>query len=209
MRCVVLVVLLVTGLFALVNPVGSVAAQSSSPTIGQIQANPNAFIDQIVTISGRSGIYVGEDEFMLDDSTGQIVVDTPSSSQLTIPVGTSITVVGQIDWIGSPSAPRGVDLDACRITLPDRTIEIRDCSFGSAVPANPTPSQSPLANQSNSPAIGQIQANSNAFLYHARIDAPRCPSGDTTTPHPAADGARRREWSTRCAQSVARCTGVW
>ncbi|WP_322815039.1 hypothetical protein [Chloroflexus sp.] len=163
---VVLALLIVTGLFALVNPVGSVAAQSSSPTIGQIQANPNAFIDQVVTISGRSGIYVDEDEFILDDGTGQIVVDTPSSAQLiTIPVGTSITVVGQIDWIGSPSSPRGVDLDACRITLPDRTIDIRDCSFGSSVPANPPPSQSPPANQSNSPTIGQIQANPNAFLY--------------------------------------------
>lgn len=105
---------------------------SNSPTIGQIQSNPNAYIDQIVTISGTVGRYVDRNEFLLDDGTGQIVVDPgpPWYRQITIPIGTRITVIGQIDWMRGG----GVDLDACRIETPTETIQIRDCSFNGPPP---------------------------------------------------------------------------
>lgn len=105
---------------------------SNSPTIGQIQSNPNAYIDQIVTMSGTVGRYVNRNELLLDDGTGQIVVDPgpPWYRQIAIPTGTRVTVTGQIDRMRGG----GVDLDACRIETPTETIQIRDCSFNGPPP---------------------------------------------------------------------------
>jgi uncharacterized protein YdeI (BOF family) len=124
------------GLLALLIPTAPLAAQATGPTIGQIQANPGAYIDQVVTIAGTAGVAVDENEFLLDDGTGQIVVDPgpPWYRQVRVPAGTSVTVVGQIDWMGPRGERRGVDLDACRIVTPTETIEIRDCSFDGPPP---------------------------------------------------------------------------
>lgn len=102
-------------------------AQSSSPTIAQIQANPAAYYDQIVTLGGTVSMYVDDNEFLLNDGTGSIVVDPgpPWYILVNVPAGTQATVTGQIDLMANGSP----DLDACRIESASGTIAIRDCSF--------------------------------------------------------------------------------
>lgn len=117
-------------------PVVAAQNQNTAPTIAQIQANPAAFYDQIVTLNGTLSVYVDENEFLLDDGTGQIVVDPgpPWYREIMIAQGTRISVTGQIDWIGAPGNRRGVDLDACEIVTPSETIAIRDCAFDGPPP---------------------------------------------------------------------------
>lgn len=102
-------------------------AQQRGPTVRDIQSNPNAYYDQIVTLNGVLDFYVDANEFLLNDGTGQIVVDSGPPWYLTIaiPAGTSLSVTGQIDFMRNG----GVDLDACEIITPSETISIRDCSF--------------------------------------------------------------------------------
>ncbi len=102
-------------------------AQQSNPTVRDIQSNPNAYYDRIVTINGVLDLYVDANEFLLNDGTGQIVVDSgpPWYLNINIPTGTSLSVTGQIDFMRNG----GVDLDACQIVTPSETINIRDCSF--------------------------------------------------------------------------------
>jgi len=121
-----LALLLALGALLLRTPTAT-QAQSSGPTIGAIQANPAAYYDQIVTLGGTLDLYVDDNEFLLTDSTGSIVVDPgpPWHRSIDIPAGTMVTVTGQIDLLENGSA----DLDACRIEVPGSTIAIRNCSF--------------------------------------------------------------------------------
>ncbi len=114
----------------------NVQAQQQPPAIADIQADPNRYIDRIVTLSGTVGQYVDRNEFLLSDGTGQIVTDPgpPWFQQINIPAGTPVTVIGQIDWMGLRGQRTGVDLDACRIETPTETITIRDCSFSGPPP---------------------------------------------------------------------------
>ncbi len=114
----------------------SVQAQQQSPAIADIQADPNRYVGLVVTLSGTVGQYVDRNEFLLSDGTGQIVTDPgpPWFRQINIPVGTPVTVIGQIDWMGSRGQRTGVDLDACRIETPTETITIRDCRFSGPPP---------------------------------------------------------------------------
>ncbi|WP_374711166.1 DNA-binding protein [Roseiflexus sp.] len=89
-------------------------------------------MDQVVTVRGATGAYVDRNEFLFDDGTGQIVVDSgpPWFRQVSIAIGTPVTVTGQIDRMRGG----GIDLDACQITTPTETIQIRDCSFSGPPP---------------------------------------------------------------------------
>ncbi len=122
---------------ALVNsfttvPIAQAQSVADSPTIGQIQSNPGAFLNRVVTISGTTGVYVDDNEFLLDDGTGQIVVDPGPwwFRQIALTPGTPVVVTGKIDRMRRG----GVDLDARRIETPDTTIQIRDCSFDGPPP---------------------------------------------------------------------------
>lgn len=120
-------------MFAAIMTAPAAQAQTSaSPTIGQIQANPSAFIGRVVTITGAVGAYVDRNEFLFDDGTGQIVVDPgpPWFRQITLANGTRVTITGEIDRMRRG----GVDLDACQIVTPTETIQIRDCSFSRPPP---------------------------------------------------------------------------
>jgi uncharacterized protein YdeI (BOF family) len=114
----------------------NVQAQQQSPAIADIQADPNRYVGLIVTLSGTVGQYVDLNEFLLSDGTGQIVTDSgpPWFRRINIPVGTPVTVIGQIDWMGPRGQRTGVDLNACRIETPTETIAIRDCSFSGPPP---------------------------------------------------------------------------
>ncbi len=107
-------------------------AQNNNPTIGEIVANPGQYYDRVVTLRGNSDRYVDDNEFLLADETGRIVVDPGPAwyRQISIPVDTVVTVTGEIDRMrnGQP------DLDACRIVTPVETIEIRDCDFDGPPP---------------------------------------------------------------------------
>ncbi len=108
------------------------AQSGPGPTIGQIQSDPGAFLGRVVTVRGTNGMYIDRNKFLLDDGTGQIVVDPgpPWFRQITIAPGTPVIVTGQIDRMRSG----GIDLDACRIETPGTTIQIRDCSFSGPPP---------------------------------------------------------------------------
>jgi uncharacterized protein YdeI (BOF family) len=104
-----------------------VAAQQAAPTIGEIVANPDLHFERIYTLTGQVVRYVDENEFLLSDGTGEIQVDPgpPWYQRVEVTVGSTVTITGQIDRMRGG----GVDLDACRIVAPDRSIDIRDCSF--------------------------------------------------------------------------------
>ncbi len=126
-----LALLLALGALLLHTPAAT-QAQSSGPTIGAIQTNPAAEYDQIVTLHGTLERYVDDNEFLLTDGTGSIVVDAgpPWYVFVDVSTGMSVTVTGQIDLLEHGSA----DLDACRIGAPGGTIAIRDCSVAEPPP---------------------------------------------------------------------------
>ncbi|NET76701.1 DNA-binding protein [Okeania hirsuta] len=74
--------------------------------IGELQRGDNAIISgQVIGISG--------DEFMLDDGTGQILVDTDDRELTNLSVGEQVTVVGEYD---------DDDFDAYSITRQDGSV---------------------------------------------------------------------------------------
>lgn len=107
------------------------AQAQPQPTLGDIQANPGRYVNQVVTIRGTLDRYVDRNKFWLTDGTGGIVVDPgpPWFQEINIPVGTAVTVTGKIDWMGPRNNRTGVDLDACSIATSTQTIGIRDCTF--------------------------------------------------------------------------------
>lgn len=112
---------------------GAPAVAQAAPTIAQIQANPAAFFDQIVTITGTVTLLIDQNEFALSDGTGQIKVDAgpPWYKVISVPLNQQVTVTGQIDFGGRVPS---VDLDACRIVGGFGTIDVRDCGFNTPPP---------------------------------------------------------------------------
>jgi uncharacterized protein YdeI (BOF family) len=108
------------------------AAFAQTVTIGQIQSNPNAFLERVVTLSGTV-TPIDENEFILSDGTGQIQLDAgpPWFQSVNLNPGESVTVTGEIDTMRGG----GVDLDACKIVRADgSTVDIRDCAFDGPPP---------------------------------------------------------------------------
>jgi uncharacterized protein YdeI (BOF family) len=145
--------------FGIVMLAAPAQAQTNNPTIGQIQANPSAYYDQIMTLNGNVERYIDENEFMLNNGTGSIEVDTgpPWYQTISVPVGTNVTITGQIDIMSNGAA----DLDACRIVTPSETIEIRDCSFEGSPPWAGGPNrnaQSDSARESDDDFYGIIES---------------------------------------------------
>ena len=94
----------------------SIAEPSLAQTpIRDLQRNRNLTISgQVIGISG--------DEFMLDDGTGQILVDIDPRQPVNLSVGEQVTVVGEYD---------DDDFDAFSITRQDGSvINIRSASYG-------------------------------------------------------------------------------
>lgn len=131
-----LLILPLLGLFVAMGFARPVVAQGNNPTIADIQSNQNAFLKQVVTLSGVVRAVTDINDFLLDDGTGQIIVDAgpPWYQQISIPAGTPIRVAGKIDWMGPPGNRRGIELDACQIETPNQTLNIRDCAFNGPPP---------------------------------------------------------------------------
>ncbi|MGK7921261.1 MAG: DNA-binding protein [Trichodesmium sp.] len=95
----------------------AIATPSLAQTpIGELQRR-----DRNLTISGQV-IGVSDNEFMLDDGTGQILVDVYPNQSVNLSVGEQVTVVGEYD---------DDDFDAFSITRQDGSvIDIRSVSYG-------------------------------------------------------------------------------
>jgi uncharacterized protein YdeI (BOF family) len=92
------------------------AAPTVTP-IGEIVANPDAFIGERVTVDGMTVRQYGDDrnEFIFADDTGYIVLDFPSNN--IAPLGAPIRATGKVSR-GSGSAPE-IDVSTWeRINLP-------------------------------------------------------------------------------------------
>lgn len=103
------------GAIALGMGIIPIATPSLAQTpIGELQRNRN------VTISGQV-IGISGDEFMLNDGTGEILVDTNDRKLTNLSVGEQVTVVGEYD---------DDDFDAFSITRQDgTTIQLRSASW--------------------------------------------------------------------------------
>jgi uncharacterized protein YdeI (BOF family) len=95
-----------------------------SITVAELVSNPGTYYEQKVTISGLVTL-LNDDEFLLNDGTGQIIVDLEKGQVASLPLssGQMITVTGKFEADGSY-----VDLDACEITTEDGTTLAVSCS---------------------------------------------------------------------------------
>lgn len=93
-------------------------------TVAELVSNPEAYYDQHVTLSGLVTL-LNDDEFLLNDGTGQIIVDLEDNQIASLPLnsGQMISVTGKFEVDGSY-----VDLDACIITTEDGTSLSVSCS---------------------------------------------------------------------------------
>jgi uncharacterized protein YdeI (BOF family) len=100
-----------------VIPVGGV-------TIAQLLNSPDQYIHQVFTISGIA-TSLSNDKFLLNDGTGQILVEIEDDlASFVIINGQSITVMGRLDDSSSRSS---FELDACTLTDQNGTVVMDDC----------------------------------------------------------------------------------
>jgi uncharacterized protein YdeI (BOF family) len=98
--------------------VGTAFAQTGTPpnsvpaTIAEILANPVR--DQMVTLTGKITQIIEGNEFILDDSTGTILVDggPPWFHKVDLSTGQAVTITGEVDLgkPGSDSTKTEIDL---------------------------------------------------------------------------------------------------
>ncbi len=92
-------------------------------TIAQILVNPVR--DQVVAVSGQIVQHLGDNDYVLDDGTGRIVIDGGPLwyHQLNLPIGQQVRVIGEVSlgptWLASPRTP-GIDI--CALVLADGTV---------------------------------------------------------------------------------------
>jgi uncharacterized protein YdeI (BOF family) len=92
-------------------------------TIAQLIKNPDQFIDQVVTITGIA-TSLDDDKFLLNDGTGQILVEVEDDLvSIAALNGLSIIVSGMLD---DSSGQTGFELDASTLTYQDGTVVIVD-----------------------------------------------------------------------------------
>lgn len=85
--------------------------EPTDTTIAELTNNPVAYLDTIVSLSGMVTI-LSDDKFMLNDGTGQILVDLEDNqvAMLGLVDGQMITVTGRFDDDGS-----SFEIDACKV----------------------------------------------------------------------------------------------
>jgi uncharacterized protein YdeI (BOF family) len=99
-------------------------AHVAGVTIAQLLKSPNQYIHQIISITGIATNLV-KDKFLLNDGTGQIMVEIEDDLVgFTIVDGMSITVMGKLDDSGNQS---GIVLDAYTLTDKNGTVVSDDC----------------------------------------------------------------------------------
>jgi len=105
----------------------SMSAEKSSAnvTIAQLFNNPEQYRNQVITLNGIANS-LGNDKVLLNDGTGQILVEV-EDDLLNIAVinGLSISVMAKLDDFSSPSV---FELDACTLQYQNDIVVIDDCS---------------------------------------------------------------------------------
>lgn len=71
-------------------------------TIAELLANPASYLNRVVTINGRVTV-LSSHKFLINDGTGQIIIDLTDRVKVTLTNGTTLTVVGVFDRIDSRS----------------------------------------------------------------------------------------------------------
>ena len=93
-------------------------------TISQLLANPNQYFHNVVSLTGIA-TRLSDEKFLLNDGTGQILVEVEDDRVLyAIINGISITVTGMID---DSSSQYGFELDAYTLTDVNGTVIVDDC----------------------------------------------------------------------------------
>jgi hypothetical protein len=93
-------------------------------TISQLLANPNQYFHNVVSLTGIA-TRLSDEKFLLNDGTGQILVEVEDDRVLyAIINGISITVTGMLD---DSSSQYGFELDAYTLTDVNGTVIVDDC----------------------------------------------------------------------------------
>ena len=96
-------------------------------TIAQLLASPANYLDRVFDLSGIATSLSG-DKFLINDGTGQIIVDLEDDLvSLVIATGSTITVTGEFRESGGQ---RGFEIDACVITDQNGSVVVDACEFG-------------------------------------------------------------------------------
>ena len=97
---------------------------ATSVTIAELLANPNLYSHELITINGIATM-LGDGKFLLNDGTGQILIDADDDLDYYTSVnGLFITVTGKLD--GS-SDEYGFQFESCTISDENGTIVVDDC----------------------------------------------------------------------------------
>jgi uncharacterized protein YdeI (BOF family) len=100
------------------------ATPATGITIAQLLKSPNQYFDRIFILTGIA-TRLGSDKFLLNDGTGQIMVDVEDDLvSFAVVSGMSITVMGKLDDTSSQS---GVELDAYKLTNQNGTAVSTNC----------------------------------------------------------------------------------
>jgi hypothetical protein len=100
-------------------------------TIAELLNDPDRLINQVITITGIASS-LGNEKFLLNDGTGQILVEADDVLvSLATLDGLSITVLGKLD---DSSSQTGYELDAITLTYPDGSVVGSDDCIGDNCP---------------------------------------------------------------------------
>ena len=111
--------------------------------IGQLPVQP----DVIVTIAGTV-VAVREDEFLLQDSTGQIWVEPANGARVTVNIGDQLTIVGDRDDVE--------DFDAISITRTNSPEPIQIFALPGVTPPVPEPTPPVVSTPLNTSPVQNI-----------------------------------------------------
>jgi uncharacterized protein YdeI (BOF family) len=102
----------------------SAGASDAEITIAQLLSNSDLFRNRVITIAGIA-TSLGDDKVLLNDGTGQILVELEDDLVgLAAINGLPITVMGTLDDASSLSS---FELEACALTDQNGTVFIDDC----------------------------------------------------------------------------------
>jgi len=80
-------------------------------TIAELLADPAAFLDKVVSLTGIATI-LDDSKILLNDGTGQIIIDLEDDMKITVVDGSTLTIVGKFDDSGDMDS---VEIEACTI----------------------------------------------------------------------------------------------
>ena len=117
-----IVVLALTAVISVVTA-SALTQQPTATTIAHILNDP--VHDHVVTLSGQLVHHIEDNAYLLDDGTGQTVIDGGPAwyHQLALPLGENVTITGKVS-LGPPwfAEPRPPEIDVFAVALADGTV---------------------------------------------------------------------------------------